>query len=88
MQITVINEHARQKYGEYVGALDFAFGMLTELKKLIDKMDEQKTPAGAWQITPPEELKKQYLRVLDQLSALRNKSMKYESELISRNWRV
>ncbi|MBP2474008.1 hypothetical protein JOF53_002880 [Crossiella equi] len=88
MQIQAINKRARERYGEFVGALDFAFVTLEELKKLIHKMDEREAPAGAWRITPPEELKRQYLRVLEHLSSLRNTGMAYESELVSREWRV
>ncbi|MGO1050508.1 hypothetical protein [Crossiella sp. CA198] len=88
MQVAAVNAHARKRYGEFVQALDFAFEQLGELKKMIDKMRPRTRVQGAWRNATPDELKGMYKKACADLEALRAHAMQYESELISRDWRV
>ncbi|MCO1577666.1 hypothetical protein M8C13_18070 [Crossiella sp. SN42] len=88
MQVAAINARARQRYGEFVQALDFAFEQLIELKKMIDKMRPRVRTQGAWRNATPDELKGMYKKACAELEELKAHAMTYESELISRDWRV
>jgi hypothetical protein len=87
MQIAVINNRARQKYGVLVGAMDMAVEALDAVDKVIARMDP-KHASGGWTVSTPDELRAFRMKAFDELERLRKSTKKYEAELISRDWRL
>lgn len=48
--MTIAQNKAVEKYGQFVAAIDFVTDMLELLEKLIERMKENRAPAGAWRI--------------------------------------
>ena len=79
---------AQEKYGQFVAAIDFVTDMLEPLETLINKMNENRAPAGAWRIASPEDLKKMLAKSRADLTALKDQAVKYETELTTREWKA
>ncbi|MEU7528608.1 hypothetical protein AB0A74_22950 [Saccharothrix sp. NPDC042600] len=58
------------------------------LDRLIAKMRENPAPPGSWRVTPPEELKRLLAKVQENLTALKDRAIRYETELKTREWKV
>lgn len=82
----MLNERAQDKYGAFVGAMDFVEEMFGPLEKLIEKMREQPSKPGGWRITKPEDLKVMLKKAREDLTALREQAKKYEAELKAKEW--
>ena len=82
----MLNERAQQRYGAFVGAMDFVEELLVPLEKLINKMTEKPGRPGGWRVSTPDELKGKLSRARNALGALREQSMKYEAELKAQEW--
>lgn len=79
---------APEKYGQFVAAIDFVTEMLEPLEKLINRMKENRAPAGSWRIASPEELKKMLAKARTDLTILKDQAVRYETELTTREWKV
>jgi len=88
MHIGVVNARARQRYAEFVGAMDLVLECLTEVKKLVDRVDDDRAPEGGWTLLTRDELAALWRKAFDELDGLRRKTKRYEAELISRDWRL
>ncbi|GGM72638.1 hypothetical protein GCM10012275_49070 [Longimycelium tulufanense] len=89
MQVQVVNEHARQRYGAFVGALDVATESLQASAKVIARMRESKQQVpGNWRACTPDELRQMLNKAFRELEKLKSHAKLYEAELVSRAWRV
>lgn len=88
MQVQAINQHARRRYGEFVGAMDMVTELLVPLEKLIARMSEKKAPAGSWRVATPKELAGMLNKARADLEVLKEHAKNYETELVSREWRI
>ncbi|MCS7484403.1 hypothetical protein ACFFQW_34305 [Umezawaea endophytica] len=86
--MAIAQNKAAEKYGQFVAAIDFVTDMLGPLEKLIERMKENRAPAGAWRIASPEDLKKMLAKSRADLSALKDQAVKYETELTTREWKA
>lgn len=84
----MLNNRATQRYGEFVGAIDFATEQLAPLAKLIARMRVRNLPPGSWRVAKPDELRALLARALTNLETVKAQAQKYEAELKSREWRV
>ncbi|XVV03370.1 hypothetical protein ACQPW3_39595 [Actinosynnema sp. CA-248983] len=84
----ILNARATQRYGEFVGAIDFATEQLVPLRALIGRMKERNLPAGSWRVAKPDELRALLVKALTNLEAVKAQAQRYEAELKSREWKV
>lgn len=87
MQIDAINRRARDRYGVFVSAMDMVLEALEGLDALIEKVDDSHDGPG-WTVATQDELKGYRMQATDALVRLRAAAKKYETELVSREWRV
>ncbi|MDQ0380287.1 hypothetical protein [Amycolatopsis thermophila] len=87
MQIEAINRRARDRYGNFVTAMDLVLEALEGLTGLIEKVDDKHEGTG-WAVATQDELKGYRSQAVDELERLRAVAKKYETELVSREWRV
>ncbi|MEU0466704.1 hypothetical protein ABZ215_22105 [Amycolatopsis sp. NPDC006131] len=87
MQIDAINRRARERYGSFVVAMDLVLEALEDLTGLIEKVDDKHAGSG-WTVATQDELKGYRTQATDELERLRTAAKKYETELVSRDWRV
>ncbi|GAB3565998.1 hypothetical protein GCM10027445_12100 [Amycolatopsis endophytica] len=89
MQIQAINKRARERYGNFVTAMDLVLEALEGLTGLIEKVDDKHQDEGSgWAVATQDELKGFRSQATDELERLRTVAKKYETELVSRDWRV
>ena len=86
--MAIMQNKATEKYGQFVAAIDFVTDMLEPLEKLIERMKENRSPAGAWRIASPEDLKKMLAKSRADLTTLKDQAVKYETELTTREWKA
>ncbi|NKQ57582.1 hypothetical protein HFP15_32440 [Amycolatopsis sp. K13G38] len=87
MQIQAVNRRARERYSAFVMSMDLVLESLEGLTGLIEKVDDKHTGDG-WTVATQEELKGYRMQATDALERLRTAAKKYETELVSREWRV
>ncbi|MFT7835160.1 hypothetical protein Q5530_03295 [Saccharothrix sp. BKS2] len=58
------------------------------LEKLIARMRENPAPPGSWRVTPPDELRKLLVAVRRNLTVVKDRAARYETELKTREWKV
>jgi hypothetical protein len=87
MQIEIINRRARERYGQFVSAMDMALIALESCDPLIERADDKHKPAG-YTVATQDELRAYRRATFDSLDDLRGKAKKYEAELVSRDWRL
>jgi hypothetical protein len=87
MQVQAVNRQAQQKYAAFVGALELVREVLNDVDKLVKKHNGKGDDA-AWSIPDKDELQAAHRKAVDDLQALRANAKKYETELISKTWRV
>jgi hypothetical protein len=87
MQIEAMNRRARERYSTFVTSMDLVLQALEGLNQLIDKVDDKHTGSG-WTVATQDELKGYRMQALDELQRLRVAAKKYETELVSREWRI
>ena len=82
----LLTERAQDRYGTFVGAMDFVEELFVPLEKRINKMSEKPGKPGGWRVATPDELKGMLSTARNDLSALREKAKKYEAELKAKEW--
>ncbi|MDX8144687.1 hypothetical protein SK854_21400 [Lentzea sp. BCCO 10_0061] len=82
----MLNERAQQRYGAFVGAMDFVEELLMPLEKLINKMSEKPGKAGSWRVATPDDLKGYLRTARNDLSALREQAKRHEINLKAKEW--
>ncbi|WP_433265940.1 hypothetical protein ACQPZF_39425 [Actinosynnema sp. CS-041913] len=82
------NKRAEERYANLVNSIDFVTEQFGPLDKLIAKMRENPAPPGSWRVTPPDELRKLLAKVQQNLTALKERAVRYETELKTREWKV
>ncbi|GAA1993556.1 hypothetical protein [Amycolatopsis minnesotensis] len=87
MQIGVLNERARGRYGAFVGAMDGVLESLDEVNKIIDRVKDDHATAG-FTVATRDELMGYSRHAFADLDRLRSTAKKYEAELMSREWRL
>jgi hypothetical protein len=87
MQIEAMNRRARDRYSTFVSSMDLVLEALAGLDALIGKVDDKHAGAG-WTVATQDELKGYRMQAVDELERLRVAAKKYETELVSREWRV
>lgn len=87
MQIEAINRRARERYGTFVATMDLVLEALQGLDELIEKVDDKHAGSG-WTVATQDELKGYRMQAIDELERLRVAAKKYETELVSRDWRI
>ncbi|MGW4521041.1 hypothetical protein [Amycolatopsis sp. NPDC004378] len=87
MQIEIINRRARERYGQFVSAMDMVLIALEDCKPLIERVDDGHKPAG-YTVATQGELRGYWNATFDSLDDLRDKGKKYEAELVSKDWRL
>jgi hypothetical protein len=68
--------------------MDMVTELLVPLDKLIVRMNEKRAPAGSWRVATPKELNGMLRKARADLELLKEHAKKYETELVSRDWRV
>ncbi|MFD7652930.1 hypothetical protein ACFV4N_03005 [Actinosynnema sp. NPDC059797] len=79
---------AEERYAQLVNAIDFVTEQFEPLDKLIARMRENPAPPGSWRVTPPDELRKLLVQVRRNLTVLKDRAARYETELKTREWKV
>lgn len=87
VQIAAVNRRARERYSAFVTSMDFVLEALEGLDGLIGKVDDSHTGPG-WTVATQDELKGYRMQALDELERLRVVAKKYETDLVSREWRI
>lgn len=87
MQIEMVTRRARERYGQFVSALDMVLEALESVDTLIERMDDKHAPAG-FTVATKDELWGQRRATFEALETLRGRAKKYEAELVSRDWRL
>jgi hypothetical protein len=87
MQIEAVNRRARERYGVFVTAMDMVLETLEGLDELIGRVDDKHAGSG-WTVATQDELKGYRMQAVDELERLRTAAKKYETELVSRDWRI
>ncbi|WP_231905471.1 hypothetical protein [Saccharothrix espanaensis] len=82
------NKRAEQRYANLVNSIDMVTEQFEPLDKLIARMRDNPAPPGSWRVTPPEDLMKLLDQVKRNLTALKDKAVQYETELMTREWKV
>ncbi|WP_329789143.1 hypothetical protein V1227_33015 [Lentzea sp. DG1S-22] len=82
----MLNDRAQQRYGSFVGAMDFVEELLVPLEKLINRMSEKPGKAGGWRVAKPDELKGYLRTARNDLSALREQAKRHEINLKAKEW--
>ena len=82
------NRRAEERYAQLVHAIDFVTEQFEPLEKLIARMRENPAPPGSWRVTPPDELRKLLVQVRRNLTVLKDRAARYETELKTREWKV
>jgi hypothetical protein len=87
MQISAVNRRARDRYSAFVTSMDLVLEAVDGLNGLIEKVDDKHTGPG-WTVASQDELKGYRMQATDALERLRTAAKRYETELVSRDWRV
>lgn len=87
MQIGVLNRRAQERYATFTATLDLLGDILTDVDKLIAKVDDGAAGVDSWSIATQDELKQYRANAFAELDHLRTLGKKHEAELISREWR-
>lgn len=87
MQIEAMNRRARERYSTFVTSMDMVLQALEGLNELIGKVDDKHTGPG-WTVATQDELTGYRMQAVDELERLRVAAKKYETDLVSREWRV
>ncbi|SFJ41528.1 hypothetical protein SAMN05421835_105149 [Amycolatopsis sacchari] len=87
MQIQAVNRRAKERYSAFVTSMDLVLEAMDGLTPLIEKVDDRHEGPG-WTVATQDELTGYRQQALDALERLRAAAKKYETELVSRDWRV
>jgi len=79
---------AEERYANLVNSIDFVTEQFGPLDRLIARMRENPAPPGSWRVTPPDELRKLLDAVQRNLTVLKDRAVRYETELKTREWKV
>jgi hypothetical protein len=81
------NERARQRYGEFVGAMDVAEEAFATVMKVIDRVDDSRERSG-FTLPTRDELKALHAKAFRGLDLVRQEAKKHEGDLVSRDWKA
>ncbi|MTD53879.1 hypothetical protein [Amycolatopsis pithecellobii] len=87
MQINAVNRRARERYSAFVTSMDLVLEALDALNPLIEKVDDNHDSPG-WTVATQDELTGYRMQATDELERLRASAKKWETELVSREWRI
>lgn len=87
MQVKALNRRAQEKYAEFVYAIDAVAEALSSVDAVIGRV-ATRAPAAGWTVANRAELRAMRVRAFEELDSLRGKAKEYESELVSREWRL
>lgn len=81
------NERARQRYGEFVGAMDVVEEAFDTVKKIIDRVDDSAAHTG-FTLPTQDELRALHAKAFRELDRVRQEGKTHEGDLVSRDWKA
>jgi hypothetical protein len=85
MVVQALNNRAKDRYTSFLTSISVVEGQFAELDRAISRV---KSKGHKWQVATQQELRAMRRTAFDHLQELRVTAKKYESELLSREWRV
>lgn len=88
MPSQIFTNYMHNRYSVFRNAVNGVLDALEESSKLIGRMSDRRAPAGGWTIPSVDEVKDIHRHAMAALDELNQSAKKWESELLSRGWRV
>lgn len=83
----VVNRRSKRKYDEFVSAVNQAWIVLEDIRKVIEKADIGDRPRAS-RVRGKDELLELQARAEKSLDVLESKARRYQAELVSFEWRL